>query len=126
MIFQVGERIVALDLVSRPDVFADLHPPLVQGYCLDAIRAPGEAAVDGNTVGEAFIASATGTRILEGDGIGLGRDFRFESNDLVGSGLVCGDELIQLSVFASTPDENDSAARPTRRTRISRPSRRRS
>ncbi len=34
----IGGRIVVLDWVSRPSVFADLHAPLVQGYALDALE----------------------------------------------------------------------------------------
>lgn len=80
---------------------------------------------------EAFVATAVGTRILESDGIGLGRDFRFESPDLVGAGLISGEELVQLSVFPADQDEDSSVTGPRgnsvySRTRIQRPSRRRS
>ena len=42
----IGGELQVLDLVSRPDVFAVLHGPLVQGYALDALEheaadAPG-------------------------------------------------------------------------------------
>src|SRR5262249_24023498 len=35
----IGGRIVVLDWVSRPEVFASLHPALVQGYALDALES---------------------------------------------------------------------------------------
>jgi hypothetical protein len=127
MVYQVGGRVLALDLVSRPDVFADLHAPLVQGYCLDALGTTRPAHVKGSKYAERFLARVAGNRIFESDGIGLGRGFRFENPRAVGSGLVSGEELIQLSVFTSRPDDDGTPARPAqaRRTRISRPSRRR-
>jgi hypothetical protein len=132
MIFQIGERISTLDLVSRPDVMADLHGPLVQGYCLDALGRTQPARVRGTAPAARFLRRVFGNRVFEKDGIGLGRDFRFENEHAVGAGLVCGDELIQLSVFKNRPDEagagwaqSATATPPVRRTRISRPSRRR-
>jgi len=127
MVFQMGGRVLTLDLVSRPEVFADLHAPLVQGYCMDSIGASGPARVDGTVKADRFLRRVAGNRIFENDGIGLGRGFRFENSRAVGSGLVAGEELIQLSVFTNRPDptEHPAATRPqVARTRINRPSRR--
>jgi hypothetical protein len=130
MVYQVGGRVLTLDLVSRPDVFADLHAPLVQGYCLDALGTTRPAHVKGSRYAERFLAKVAGNRVFESDGIGLGRGFRFENPRAVGSGLVSGEELIQLSVFTSRPDADHAipplASRQAPRTRISRPSRRNS
>lgn len=131
MIAVIGGEVRALDLVSRPEVFADLQPALVQGYGLDAIVESGKASKPAEIAQvETFVHNAVDTRILEGDGIGLGRDFRFESNDLVGAGLISGEELIQLSVFPADRDEatesDGERINPIyARTRIQRPSRRR-
>jgi hypothetical protein len=137
MVYQVGGRVLALDLVSRPDVFADLHAPLVQGYCLDALGHDRRAHVSGSRYAESFLEKVTGNRVFENDGIGMGRGFRFENPRAVGSGLVCGEELVQLSVFTNRPDNDNASTSPppagrqvqrpaqARRTRISRPSRRR-
>lgn len=124
MIFQVGGTVLTLDLVSRPEVFADLHAPLVQGYCLDALGRNTPARVNGTVKADRFLSKVAGNRIFENDGIGMGRGFRFENDRAVGSGLVSGDELIQLSVFTNRPDSSGPAAGSTRRTRINRPSRR--
>ena len=124
MVFQVGGRVLTLDLVSRPEVFADLHAPLVQGYCLDALGRNTPARVRGTRYAERFLHKVAGNRVFENDGIGLGRGFRFENDRAVGTGLVSGEELIQLSVFTNRPARPEATARPTRRTRINRPSRR--
>jgi hypothetical protein len=57
--------------------------------------------------------------------LGLGRDLRFSADRIAGSGLVAGDELIQLAAF---PEDGDSSTNPSTGTeagRIRRPSRRR-
>jgi hypothetical protein len=114
----IGGRFAVLDVVSRPDVYAVLHAPLVQGYALDA-----EEALDGQVPGRedasAWLESLWAAGLSERDGIGLGREVRFEQQGRVGSGVVAGDELIQLSVFADDASNPHHAA-----TRIRRPSRR--
>lgn len=124
-VLQIGDRIESIDLVSRPDAYADLHEALVQGYCLDGLtpanRDRTAAALDDEAT--EFVNRVVGTRILERDGIDLSRDFRFESSALVGSGLISQDELIQLSAFDDRGRREGSGG-TARRTRIQRPSRR--
>jgi len=124
-VLQIGNEVKAIDLVSRADVYKDLHLPLIQGYCLDALARPGGGAAgrrDEEVTG--FVSVVSGQRILEKDGIGLGRDFRFGSEALVGAGLVAGEELIQLSAFTGETAENPETEVPSHG-RIRRPSRRR-
>jgi len=124
-ILQIGDEVIAVDLVSRPDVFADLHKPLVQGYSLDALVNKGKAVAEAdNFLAEDFLDSVIGNRILERDGIGLGRDFRFEQPSLVGSGLISGEELIQLSAFTESDEGSAGNGAPVNAARIRRPSRR--
>src|SRR4051794_22205965 len=114
-----------IDHVSRPDVFAALHAPLVQGYALDALEALDRQVEADSDRAQAFLDAALGARISERDGIGLGREIRFTDREVGGAGLVVGDELIQLTAFAE--DENGQPPPgPVLRARINRPSRRRS
>jgi hypothetical protein len=113
-----------LDHVSRPEVFALLHGPLVQGYALDAL----DTGVDARSTfepetAEQFLQCVLDAHVTEHDGIGLGRDVRFAHSGVAGAGLVAADELVQLTAF---PDNGpDVAGRETPDTRIRRPSRRR-
>ena len=114
----VGGRPLVIDHVSRPDVFAALHGPLVQGYALDALEAfgradPSEAVADG------FLSCVLAARVSEHDGIGLGRDLRFADGAVAGAGLLASDELVQFTAF---PEEATAGGEP--RARIRRPSRR--
>jgi len=122
----IAGRPAVLDHVSRPDVFAALHAPLVQGYALDALEnsngtdAPSRP---GTRTAEAFLRHVLRARITEHDGIGLGRDLRFAQTRVAGAGLVVGDELVQLTAFPQdAPGDSDGEAPAAR---IKRPSRRR-
>lgn len=116
----IGGKATVLDHVSRPDVFAALHGPLVQGYALDALEASDEAPVDDDAVG-AFLRAVLASRLSEHDGVGLGRDVRFADRGVSGAGLVAGDEVVQVSGFAA---DARGGAGATPGTRIRRPSRR--
>lgn len=91
-----------LDHVSRADVFAALHGPLVQGHALDALEhgtTIDAAARPGTHTADAFLRHVLCARITEDDGIGLGRDVRFAQTRVAGAGLVVGIELVQLTAF---------------------------
>ncbi len=94
----IAGRFAVLDLVSRPDAFALLHGPLLQGYGLDALAAESAELPSSDEI-ERLLESITNARAAERDGIGLGRDLRFEAGEIVGSGLIAGEELIQLTAF---------------------------
>ena len=113
----LGGRIDVLDHVSRPEVFAALHGPLLQGYALDALEVPDAPAPSVDAV-QAWLDRVLGAPAVERDGIGFGRDVRFAAPVAAGSGLVSGSELVQLTAFAR---RRSGASRPT----IQRPSRRR-
>ena len=86
---------------SRPDVYATLHGPLVQGYALDALDSEQEGGPDAPG-----LETANGFTLLAADapinhrrhGVALGEEIRFEANGLEGSGLVHEGELVGLSV----------------------------
>jgi hypothetical protein len=124
MLAAIGGRLSVLDHTSRPEVFAVLQEPLVQGYALDALEAAaGEPATIEDA--DAFLARVCEQRLFERDGLGLGRDGRFEGGGVAGAALLCGDELIQLTAFAGEGGAGAEASTPAGRVRIRRPSRRR-
>jgi hypothetical protein len=84
----IAGRPAVLDHVSRHDVFAALHAPLVQGYALDALEHDttiGAATRPGTPTAEAFLRHVLRARITEHDGIGLGRDLRFAQTHVAGA-----------------------------------------
>jgi hypothetical protein len=111
----IGGECKVMDMVSRSDVWAALHRPLVQGYALDALEAKPAPAPDATTAA-AFLAAAIGTPVTERAAVGVGQHVDVGNPLLAGSGLALERELLQLSVFATD-------SRPAR---IRRPSQRRS
>ena len=121
MLVAIGGEFDVLDRVSQPLVLKWLHEPLVQGCALDALGVP-EAEPPSVDEASEFVESVFQTPTLERDGIGLGRDVRLNARGVTGAGVVCADELVQLSVFAG---DDHCADAPLHETRIHRPSRRR-
>jgi hypothetical protein len=109
---------VAVDLVSRFDVFAALLPPLAQGYALDALGAR-ERAPDAELAND-FLRGALAAPRTHRPTPGLGVAVELGARALVGAGLEHERELVQLSAFPAG-DGRDSAQRSMR---IARPSRR--
>lgn len=92
----LGGECLVLDMVSRPDVWAALHRPLVQGYALDALEM--ECAV---APGLAAAAVFLGAAVTERPAVGAGVQVDGAGRLLAGSGLALDGELRQLSVFAA-------------------------
>jgi hypothetical protein len=124
----IGGRISMLDFVGRPDVFAALHPAIVEGYALDALAHEGGAdvaggePVDAGTVRGFALLACDARPSSRTEGPGIGATARFEDNGVEGSALIAEDELVQLTAF---PSEDDESAAQRRARRISAPSRRR-
>ena len=118
----VAGRPVALDLVSRADVFASLLPRLAQGYALDALESRVAEADADAAAAVAFLDAVIDAPREPLPTAGLGRGLRVDGEHLVGSGLEHEDELVALSAFPvdgeqATGLEIMSApiARPSRR-----------
>ena len=113
---QVAGRPVALDLVSRPDVFAHLLPRLAQGYALEALGEPDADADEQAAAafaGEALHAPRAPQRTP-----GMGLAFGIVAPGVVGGGLTAGDELVQLCAFPEETAPGGRIARPARRRRL--------
>jgi hypothetical protein len=128
----ISGRPVALDLVSRPEVFADLLPRLLDGYALQALGAhSGPGAREGRGGREALLASdGLGGRELGTDDeaaeailraalelprgglptVGAGQAFALHSPELDGCGVRVEHELIALSAFPTAPQSEQRAA----------------
>jgi hypothetical protein len=117
----IGGEPTVLDHVSRPEVFAALHAPLVQGYALDALEVEDAPLTTPVESAEAFLLAILEAHITEHDGIGLGRDLRFAEPGVAGAGLVAGNELVQLTAFRDTGPSNTPGDAP--HARIRRPAR---
>ena len=122
VIVAIDGRFTAMDLFDQPGTLQKIWPRLITGYTLDAIgRSAGE--------GKQFTAKGAGI-LLEQLGlvqcdpcpsVGLGEDWRFESEPLVGQALVVAGACVHLSAFPNGGSDHDGPRGP----RILPPSRRR-
>ena len=106
----IGGRFVVLDMVSRSDVFAALHGPLVSGYALDTIGRPAVTPPPVEDAG-ALVAKLAAEPMSRARATGLGEVIHTAS----GTGLVCDGELIQLSAFIEEPRRARRIRRPSDR-----------
>ena len=126
----IGGRIAILDFVGRADVFAALHPAIVEGYALDALAHRKRS--ESTPTGEADASTVNGFTLLVGDspaapdpsGPGRGATARFATGAVEGSALIHEGELVQLTAYPSDADDEPTGPGPRAR-RINRPSRRR-
>ncbi len=125
----VGGRFAVLDHVSRADVFAALHGPLVQGYALDALAAEGARAAEttppSQAEAEGLVRLVCDAPARSRPGVGLGADADFDLGGVAGSALLHDGELIQLSAFVGDDPPGAPAGPAAPTGRIRRPSRRR-
>jgi hypothetical protein len=99
----IAGRPVALDLVSRPRVFADLLPRLASGYALQALDALHSTRVGtaepSNAAAQEFLEAVLGAERRWVPTPGMGDAFVPTSPSITGSGLCADGELIALSAF---------------------------
>lgn len=123
----IDGEIEVMDLVSRPDAFATLHGPLVQGYALDALEfrgTDGAGAPEPETVRGFTLLAADCQPDQRGPGVGLGEGLSFADHGVCGTALAHEGELIQLTAFPRDPERSERE-RVIRTSRVRRPSRRR-
>jgi len=118
MVLGADGKIVCMDAVSRPDVFARLYPALITGYMLDGAHLAGRPAPADGAVGE-FLSAVAGATRTTGEAAGLGQDIRLQGPRVVGSGLVLDDEVIQMTAFGRDDEPDGRPGWPT--PRIARP-----
>ncbi len=96
-VVEISGRPVALDLVSRSTVFANLAPALASGYALQAANAKPAKPDDDRA--ERFLAKAVKSGRALAANYGLGHAFTISRTRIVGAGVEHDGELVALSVF---------------------------
>lgn len=97
VVVEVSGRPTALDLVSRPEVFADLFPRLLAGYALQALHAT--LARPSQALAEEFLEIVQRSSHRAVLTPGIGEAFALQDSRVHGCGLSASEELIALSAF---------------------------
>ncbi len=114
----INGSVVGLDVVSLDSAYVQLHAKLVKSYAMEAMlekKKKGEYAVSADTA-RIFIDAAANSNGTRFKSVGLGWDYRFEAENLVGSALECDSHVIHVASFPIEPSEKiDPMASPGRR-----------
>jgi hypothetical protein len=108
-IFAIDGRVEGLEVFDAAATFARLLPMLVRSYAIDALETasrPAKVAVLNEA--EAFVERLANAESSEYDALGLGREIRVNTADIVAAGLVVEDVLVHLAAFR----KETSATRP--------------
>ncbi len=132
VIVVIDECFEAMDLFDKNETLEYLWPRLIKGYAMDAIMRSERPILTKKSKAKQFSEKA-GNILLEHIGelectiypsVGIGQDWRFEANDIIGQGLIVSDVCVHLSAFPN--DESGHRKNDDERARhISPPSRRR-
>ena len=101
----VNGRLLGVDYFSLESAFARIFPKLIRSYAIEAMRTgprrPPAAAAD-SILGqyEQLIQSVATASESMHESIGLGSDYRYASDDVVGSALVYNNEAAHMAFFA--------------------------
>ena len=117
----IDGKFAALDIFEKPDVLQRIWQRLVTGYALDAIRTPGEEhePIEPEAVGK-IMEQVAEVACEPCPSVGIGEDWRFESEAVIGQALVAEDACVHLSAFPNLGDDRGRGRGP----RIESPSRR--
>jgi len=99
LVFINGEA-VGLDVVPRQRAYQALHPKLVKSYAIDALLQ-GRGGFEAPSLSKArmFVKEAQGCEDNIFTSVGLGYDYRFWGQRVVGSALVVEGYMIHLALF---------------------------
>jgi len=119
----VNGRFAALDLFDSADTLGRVWIRLVEGYAMDAVAGAAEKTKPFTAKGvRALLDRLCEIQCQPCPSAGMGEDWRFEGDDVVGHALVVNGDCVQMSAF---PNDANAADPSNRRTRILPPSRRR-
>jgi len=120
----INGRFTAIDLFDKPATLERIWSRLLTGYALDALARLNQPETAFVPRGPQAVLERLGTTACQAcPSVGVGEDWRFETELLVGQALVADGVCVHLSVF---PNEAEAGRRnATRESEIQPPSRRR-
>ncbi len=103
----LGAEVLGCDLVSRPEVYAGVHAKLARSYAMEAVlqaKPPTPAVSEAEARG--FLACLQANEERTYPSVGLGADYRYQGQDVLGSALVHEDAVVHLAAFKSETAED--------------------
>jgi hypothetical protein len=133
LIAMIDGKPVGMDLISQSGVYGELHPQLIQSYAMEALANKREAMrrqTDkeataqepppcDDLMAKAFLERCAAIKGRDYPSVGMGTDWRFMEEPVVGSGLEVDDTWIHMAYFLDEP-ETDERPGGRRMARMSR------
>ena len=99
-------RVLGFDIVSRPEAYAHLHQRLLRSYLMDTLPSSSQShTIDPDVAAGEFLRAASETEEHRFESVGLGQDYRYSSNGIVGSALVHEGQVVHMAFFHVLPEE---------------------
>ncbi len=97
----IDGKLAGLEYLSRTENFAKVFTKLVESYSFDALARSSKEDTEQLPVeeAEAWLKTLLDAKLESFPARGAGQDYRLESEELVGAGLVEKEEVINLSAF---------------------------
>lgn len=106
LLVMVNGKVVGMDMVSRTEAFAVLHPKLIKSYVMDALtEKPAKGKGIDRKKADDFLTTILQCKENTFDSVGYGRDYRYEGKKIVGSALVHESTVIHMAFFQITEAE---------------------
>jgi hypothetical protein len=114
-VFAINGEIVGMDCFGKPDTFEKNFKKIVESYALDAIDMfdPKDDRKAKKQAAKGFLKHTADCNFQSFPSVGLGTDYRMDSNHLTGFAFLLEDKLLHLSAFTKT--EISNTAKPTSR-----------
>ena len=99
LVFVNGEML-GLDVISKEDIYKQVHPQLIKSYAMEAMLEkiePTESVT--KATGQKFFEKVKKSKEKQFEGVGSGKDYRYEIEDIFGSALIFNDRVIHLAFF---------------------------
>ena len=105
-------RFVAMDAFDSPSTLDAIWGRLVASYAMDAEAAKDQAGkIFTVKAAEVLLEHVADQQCQAFDAVGLGRDLRFEAEDVLGQALCVENHMLHLSVFPPPPTDRSSGVR---------------
>jgi hypothetical protein len=101
----INGLVVGLDCVSLESAYAMLHPKLVKSYAMEAILQKKKHAPASVETARLFLQGIVGCSEKKYKSVGLGWDYRFEAEKMVGSALAHEGHVLHAAFFPMNQSE---------------------
>jgi hypothetical protein len=90
---------VGIEMISSSDKYALLHEKLIRSYATEALYSEGGASIVMTDKALEFLRKAMECTFERYPSVGLGEDYRFVGNEMIGSALVVNERVVHCAFF---------------------------